>query len=149
MSASAPEPGRGGDDELVVLDDPDRARVGVHELRCLLHDLVEDRGRVELGREQPAGAGQLLRERTGAALRLEELAALERAARRIGEVARELEVVVGEDALLREEDGDEAARLVPRRLDGDGEERLVAVRSAAARHVVRKPLVVRERSAPR
>ena len=68
----------------------------LHELRRLLHDLVEHGGRVELGREQTAGARQLLRQRAGAALGLEQLAPLERAARRVGEVARELEVVVAE-----------------------------------------------------
>ena len=108
-ASSAPSADGGADDELVVLEHADRARVGVHELRRLLDDLVENRGRVELGREQAARARQLLRERPRAPLRLEQLAALERAARRVGEVARELEVVFGEDALLREEDDDEAA----------------------------------------
>ena len=42
-----------------------------------------------------------------AALRLERLAALERAARRVREVAGELEVVLGEDAFLAHEHDDE------------------------------------------
>ena len=72
------------------------ARVGAEQRRRLRDDLVEHGLRVELGGEQAAGAGELLRERARAALRLEELAALERAAGGAGEVARELEVVVGE-----------------------------------------------------
>ena len=92
------------DDELLPVEQAERAGLGVDERRRLLHDLVEDGRRIELAREQPARARQLLRERAGPALGLEQLATLERAARRIGEMARELEVVVAERALLGEED---------------------------------------------
>ena len=98
---------RRADDELVALEHADRARVGMHEVGRLLHDLVENRGRVELGREEPAGARQLLRERARALLAFEQLASLERAARRVGEMMSELEVVVRERPLVREQDDDE------------------------------------------
>ena len=97
------------DDELLPVEQAEGSGLGVDERRRLLHDLVEHRGRIELAREQPARARQLLRERAGAALGLEQLAPLERAARRVGEMAGELEVVVAERALLGEEDEDEAA----------------------------------------
>ena len=77
--------------------------------RRVLDDLLEHRVGIELGREQAARARELLRERAGAPLRLVELAALERAARRVRELAGELEVVVGEAALVREADEDDAA----------------------------------------
>ena len=57
---------RRGDDELVAVEQAERSGLGVHERRRLLHDLVEDRRRIELAREQPARPRQLLRERAGA-----------------------------------------------------------------------------------
>src|SRR5207244_4636229 len=71
------------DDEVVLLQDADHARLGAQELRRLLDDLVENGLGVELGREQAAGARELLSERARRPLRLEEAAALERAARRV------------------------------------------------------------------
>ena len=133
---------RGIDDELVVFEQTNRARVGVHELGSLLDDFVEDRRRVELGRQQPARARQLLSERARTALGLEELAALERAAGRVREMARELEIVFREHALLVEEDDDEAARLLARRLDGHGEQRAVAVGRCGIVPASRQPLVL-------
>ena len=75
--------------------------------------------------------------RAGAPLGLEQLAPLERAAGRAGEVARELEVVVGEAPFLREEDEHERALVGARRLDRDGQQRAVA---ALARNLA--PLLV-------
>ena len=109
------------DDELVAVEEPEGGGVGVDERRRLLHDLVEDGRRVELAREQPARARQLLREGARAALGLEQLAPLERAARRVGEMAGELEIVVAERPLLGEEDEDEPATGVARRVHRHGE----------------------------
>ncbi len=78
----------------------DRAGVGAEEARGLPHDLLEDPLRFELRRKQGADACELLRERPRAPLALEHAAPLEGALGRLGEVARELEVVVGEQALL-------------------------------------------------
>jgi hypothetical protein len=80
------------------------------EVGSLLHDFVENRGRVELRCEEPSSSGKLLRERACCALGLEELAPLERAARRIGEMARELEIILRENAFLLEEDTASSAR---------------------------------------
>ena len=89
-----------------------------------LDDLVEDGLRVELGREQAAGARELLRERARGALRLEQLAPLERAAGGAGQLARELEIVVGEAALLVEQREHET-HLAGRGLDRHGQQRAV------------------------
>src|SRR5205085_3204891 len=110
--------------ELVAFEDPDRARVGAEERRRVLDDFVQHRVRVELGGEQAAGARELLRERAGAPLRLVEVAAAERAARDVSELAGELEVAVGEAALLGEADEDDTVPLRAPRLERDGEERL-------------------------
>ena len=67
-----------GEDELVVLDEADRRRVHADERHGLAHDLVEHRRRVELGREHRGRAGELLRQRAGAALVFEDEAPLER-----------------------------------------------------------------------
>src|SRR5207237_1680384 len=83
-------------------------------------------GGVEFGREQAARARELLRQRAGAALCLEQLASLERPACGAGQVPRQLEIVVGEAALLREEDEHERGLLSARCLDRRGEERAVA-----------------------
>ena len=77
----------------------------------MLDDLVENRGRVELGREHAARARKLLRQCARCSLRLEELAALERTARSIRKMVRELEILVGEETLLREEDDHEPRAL--------------------------------------
>ena len=66
---------------------------------------------VELRGEQPSDVGEPLGERVRPPLALEELGALERSARRSGEVASEGEVVVGEGAFLPEEHHDRV--LVP------------------------------------
>jgi len=76
-----------------------------------------------------------LREGTGAALGLEQLAPLEGAARRVGEAACELEVVVAERALLGEEDEDESPAGVARRFRGHGKERAIAVRGGCGAQV--------------
>jgi hypothetical protein len=90
----------------------------------LLHDLVEDDFRIELRRQQAAGARELLCERAGAALGLEQLAALQCAADGAGEMPGELEVVLAERVRLVEEDRDEASRAVARADDRDRQERL-------------------------
>ena len=111
------------EDQLVVGEQSNRAGFGAEERRRLLHDLVEHRRRIELGREQAARACELLRERSRGALGLEQVAALEGAAGRVGEMDSELEVVVGELARLGEEDEDESALSLPRRLDRCREQR--------------------------
>ena len=59
---------RGVDNELIVLQHTDRTGIGMDEVRSLLHDFVENRGRVELRCEEPPGSGKLLRERACCAL---------------------------------------------------------------------------------
>src|SRR5207237_756922 len=120
-------PSSGADDELVSLEQPQDRGVGREQLRRPAHDLLEHRGGVELGREQAARARELLRQRARAALGLEQLASLERAARGAREIPRQLEIVVGEAALLREENEHERSLLCARCLDRRGEQRAVAV----------------------
>jgi len=110
-------------DQLVAHQQPNRAGFGAEQRGRLLHHLVEDGRRVELGREQAARSRQLLRERARGALGLEQVAALERATGRVGEMDGKLEVVVGELAGFGEEDEHEAAASLPRRLDGSREQR--------------------------
>src|SRR5205823_5958872 len=81
-------------DELLPLKQPKGGCIGFDESRRLLDHLVEHRRRVELAREEPAGARQLLRESARSALGLEQLAPLEGATRRVGEMTGKLEVVV-------------------------------------------------------
>ena len=123
--------------QLVALEQPDHRRVGVEQRRRLADDLVEHGGRVELGGELRAGARELLRQPAGLPLGFEQLASLERAAGGAGEVAGQLEVVVGEAPLLGEEDEHERALVGARRLDRDGQQRAGA---ALARDV--PPLLV-------
>src|SRR3989440_4050851 len=137
-------PLRGRDDELVLLQDADRARLGADEPRRLLDDLVEDRGGIELGREQAARPRELLRQRPRRALRLEELRSLEGAPRRSGEVARELEILVLERAALGGEDEDEPAGLAARPLEGHGEHRAAAAPGCERAPVVAEAVVVGE-----
>ena len=111
-----------GEDELVVLDEADRRRVHADERHGLAHDLVEHRRRVELGREHRGRAGELLRQRAGAALVFEDEAPLERSPRRAGEVVRELEVVVRDVTLVREEHEHDRDAALPVQ-DGNGEHR--------------------------
>src|SRR5262249_60689536 len=100
--------------ELVVFEQTDDGCIGADQCRGLGNDLVEDGRRIELGREQGARSGQLLRKPACAALALVELAPLQCPACRSGEVARQLEVVVAETAGYREgEDGGAGPR--PRR----------------------------------
>ena len=75
----------------------------------------------------PSRPAELLRKRTGTPLRLEQFAPLESAARGAGEVARQLEIVFAEDALLREEDDDEPSGLVAGRRNRYGKQRAVAL----------------------
>src|SRR5439155_26963891 len=73
--------GRRADDELAVLEQRDRARVGTEKLPRLLGDLVEHGARVELRREATAGPRDLLLEHARGPLALEQVAALERGPR--------------------------------------------------------------------
>src|SRR5581483_11371653 len=98
--------------QLAVVEDADRAGVCAEQALSLLDHFVEDGLRIELGGEQASRPCQLLGERAGAALRLVQLAALERAARRASEMLSELEVVLAERVRLLKEDGDETARSV-------------------------------------
>ena len=102
---------RGREHELVAFEDADRARVGAEQRRRVLDDLLEHGVGIELGGEQAARARELLRERACAPLRLVEVAAAEGAARDVRELPGELEVVVGEAALLGEADEDDAVAL--------------------------------------
>ena len=70
----------------------------------MAHGLVQHVVRIELPGQLPAGPREPLRQRPGAALALVELAALEGTARGAGDVAGELELLLGEDLLAREED---------------------------------------------
>ena len=132
----------GADHELVSLDDLDRACVGAEQGRRLVGDLVEDRPRVELGREQAAHARELLGEGSRRSFALVELAPLETPSRGARQAATQLEVVVGERALLGEEDDDEPAFFAPRRVDRDREQRADA---GEAPPILAEPLVVVER----
>src|SRR5437588_278362 len=84
------EAARCADDELAVGQHADGARVGLQELVRLLDDLVEHDVRIELGREPPARARELLGESARAALRFVQLAPFECPARGAGQMLREL-----------------------------------------------------------
>ena len=126
MASSAPFAARGADDQAVVVEPSHGAGVGTEQRRRLLHHLAEDRSWIQLGGQQASHPGELLRKRARAALGLEELAALECATGGSGEVLSELELVVGERAGLGEEHEDQPALIASRRLDRDGEHRVVA-----------------------
>src|SRR5262249_48639807 len=106
----------------------ERGGFRVHERGSLLDDLVEDSRRIELAREQASRARQLLRDRARAALGLEQLAPLERAARGVGEMTGELEILVAERPFRREEEEDKSVARAARRLDGHGEKGAVPTR---------------------
>ena len=89
----------------------------------MLDDLVEHRGRVELGCEGAARSRQLLRERTRRAFPFEQAAPLERSACSTCEVARELDVLVAQRALVGEEDEHEPRRILARDLERDEQQR--------------------------
>src|SRR5262249_32142340 len=80
---------RGGAHELALRVCPAPPRVGLERRRRVLDALVEDRIRVELGRERAPRPGELLREGARASLRLEDLAGGERAARGLRELPAE------------------------------------------------------------
>jgi hypothetical protein len=87
----------------------------------------------------------LLGERPRRALGLEELAALERAARGVGQVDRELEIVVGQLARLGEEDEHEPSVPLPGRFDR-GREQRAGARAGSQRVPFRvEPVVLRDR----
>ena len=100
--------------QVLVLDRADRGRLRGQERGRLLDDLVEHGRRVQLGCERAAGPRELLRQRPLRPFRFEQVAALERTTRRVGQMTRELDVLVGELVRLVEEDEDEAARLCAR-----------------------------------
>ena len=110
----------------------------------MLDDLLEDGVRIELGRDQAAHARELLRERARAALRLVQVAALERSAHRVRELLCELEIVVGEAMLLGEADEDDAAALAARRLERHREQRLVPGLACECLPLVAEPVVLRD-----
>src|SRR5204862_117243 len=68
--------GCGSHDELVPVDDLDRAGVGAEERRRLCGDFAEDGCRLELRAQPASDCGELLREGAGAPLRLAPLAPL-------------------------------------------------------------------------
>jgi hypothetical protein len=116
-----------------------RARAG---RRC---ELSEQRGLIELAREQTPGARELVWRRSRTSLGLEQLAPLQCAASCVGEMARELEIVLAEDALLREEDDHDAAWFAPLCVDGDREQRAITGARDYAPPLRRESLVVGER----
>jgi hypothetical protein len=95
--------GRGPDDDLVALEHANRRAVSGEQLDGVAHGLVQHVVRIELPGELPAGPREPLRKRPGAALTLEELTALEGSASGAGDVAGQLELLLGEDLLAREE----------------------------------------------
>ena len=125
--ALRPGPRRGADDELLALEDPDHGGVGPEQVGRLPGHVAEHDDGVEAGGEQGADMRDVLRERARAALALEQLAALERAARGAAQVLGEPDVLVGERPAAAEEDGD-GVRLVAHAGDGRAEERAVALR---------------------
>ena len=132
------------DDEVVVLEQAQNRCVGVEESRRLADDLLEGRNGVELRGEEAADVGEALREGVRPPLALEELGALERAARRSGEVPREREVVVGEAPFLAEEDDDGV--LLPLRADHRcGDQRPVALVGQERSRALLEAVVVFER----
>ena len=132
------------DDQLVALDHADRGRVGLEQSGRLLHDFVEDCGRIELGCEQRAHARELLGEGPRRAFALVELASLERAACGPGKPPRELQVVVDELARRSEEDDHQAAVLPARRVDGDRKQRAEARLDRQAPPRLAEAIVVRD-----
>jgi len=72
----------------------DRTGIRAEQGRSLFRNLLEDRRRVELGREMAPGSSQLLRERPGRPLALVQLAALKARSGRASEPPPELEDMV-------------------------------------------------------
>ena len=132
---------RGGD-ELVAVEQSDQRGIRAQQHRRLLDHLVEHRSGLELAREEAAGVGQLLGEQPRAPLDFEELAADERRLRALRELARQVEVVVGEGSLLAEEDERKRAPLEARKSERNREERR-GVRRVAER--LAEALVARQR----
>ncbi len=94
-------PAGGVDDELVALEHPDRrARTG-EQAGCEPSEALEHDLGIQLAGQLAPGAREPLRERAGAPLELVQLAALERAACRAGDMTRQLELLVGEAVLRR------------------------------------------------
>ena len=125
--SSSPVTGGRAHDHLVALEQPNRGASGLEQLDGGAHGDVEQVVRIELAGELDAGAREPLRERAGAALALVQLAPLERAAGRTGDVARQLELLVAEHRLAAEED-DHEPEPVTGRLDERNREQRVAVR---------------------
>jgi hypothetical protein len=90
--------------ELVSFDEADRCGVGAQQLACIRRHRLDDTRRIELGGEVAADSRELLRQPAGAALALEQPATFERALGGVREMPRERDVVVGEGALVGEED---------------------------------------------
>src|SRR5207244_5418440 len=80
-------------DEFVLIDELDRARVGVEQRRRLRGDLAQDGRRLQLRAEAASDRRKLLRQGARPPLGLEQLAALERGAGRAGELSGELDLV--------------------------------------------------------
>ena len=134
---------RGGD-ELVATQDVDGGGVGAEQGGRLAGELLEDGGRVQLGGEQAARAGELLRERARRALALEELAPLEGAAGGTAEVLRQDEIVVGELAHLAEHHEHAAPVVAARQLERRDEQRAVAGRARRLAERGREALVLEQ-----
>ena len=99
-------------------------------------DFVEDRRRIELGCEDAARACELLRKRARGPLCFQEIAAGERATRRVGEVPGELEVFVGKCSRAVEEDKRQSALVRVSPCDGNCEQR---VRSSPRQRIAERP----------
>ena len=134
----------GRDDERTVVENMDRAGVRVEQFLRLRNHLVEYRLRIELGRQQPPHAGELLCERTRAPLGLVQLASLECPARSTCEVLGELEIVVAEPPRLVEEHGDEPCGPVAGAGDRHRQERAEPGADGCVAPGSRQALVLRE-----
>ena len=113
-------------DEVVPVEQADDGGIGIEEAGRLPGDLVQHDRRVEGRPQQRPEARESLGEHAGAALALEELAALERTLRRTAHVPREQDVLVGERARAVEED-DAGVGLLADARDRRADERAVAL----------------------
>ena len=113
-------------DEVVAVEEANDGCVGVEEPGRLAGHLLEHDRRVERRPQKRAEAGEALREHARPALALEELAALERALRRVAHVPREQHVLVREGAASLEEH-DARVGLLATAGDRSADERAVAL----------------------
>jgi hypothetical protein len=106
--------------------------------------LIEHVVGIELAGERSPGSGQPLRQRSGAALTLVELASLQGSARSSGDTPSQFELLVVEYLLAREEDEHKADAMPGRLRQGHGEKRTPVRRVGRAGQPVAEAVVVEQ-----